>query len=123
MKISVKDYAVPADEKVKEAIEGLRMVKNGGDTPHGPPIAIVHCTHGTNHTGYLIAIALGMRLCHDSPPEVASRTRAPPPRAARAHTDPIAVLFRRLLGFSFTPSSHSPGALPRHPLAQLCCTA
>ena len=32
---------------------------------HGSPIAVVHCTHGINRTGYLVAIAL-VRLHHMS---------------------------------------------------------
>ena len=58
MRLAVRGNSVPSDERVDQAIQLLREVKAEEETPHGSPVSIIHCTHGTNRTGYLVTIAL-----------------------------------------------------------------
>ena len=112
IKLPVKDQSVPADEKVAKAIEQLRKLKDDGDTPHGPPIAIVHCTHGTNRTGYFLAIALGMRPALLAPSSIIAAAINPHARAHRRHP--------RLLPTP-APSACSPAPAPQRLLPNTWC--
>ena len=54
LKISVQGHSVPAEHAVQHMLGEIRRVRELGNDA----ITVVHCTHGLNRTGYIVARAL-----------------------------------------------------------------